>query len=106
MDTPRAFYARPTLWQRICWWHHWPWRPKILDLSRSSRDAQWVTAVFQNHHLIGWHLDDDRPTMLCVRPDRWSCLYGLVTGKLTFDFEIQPGERDASPKEEVKSSRD
>jgi hypothetical protein len=103
MTTNRSFYAKPTLWQRIAWWHRWPWRVRaVVD---RSWDANWVTAVRQNGVPIGWHTDEERPAGIHLAPDRWACVYGLVTGRLRFDVEIMPGEkRPARPIEGARST--
>lgn len=83
----------PSLWQRVCWWHRWPWRPRMVDPADRRWDSAWVTVVRQNGTTIGHHLDKERPTGFGVQPDRWACLWGLVTGRLAFEIDIIPGER-------------
>lgn len=83
---------RPSLWQRIRWWQRWPWRPRTVHPVDHRWDAPWITVVRQNGAIIGWHCNDVRPTGYGVKPDRWTCLFGLITGRLEFEITTMPGE--------------
>ena len=88
-----AMTYRPSLWRRLRIWHRWPWRPREVSWQDHEWDAQWVTVVRQNGVIVGWHTNEQRPTGYGIRPDRWACLVGLLTGRLEFYVETCPGER-------------
>ena len=97
MGTPQAtdFYAeyKPTLWHRVRCWRRWPWQPKQVPFEERSYDSPWVTRVSQNGLCIGWHRDQTIPDGFGLHVDRWSCLAGLFSGDLHYEFLIRPGQR-------------
>lgn len=84
---------RPSLRRRISTWERWPWRPAFV--MPEYPPATYTTVVKQNARPIACHHDDVQPWGFGVRPDRWSCLYGLVTGHLEFDFQVTPPDAEA-----------
>jgi len=96
MNTPRIYFPtglptpvnggayymefRPNLWQRICWWDRWPWRPRAITLEDRIWGKQpYLVTVRENGVLIGWHPVDSAEVGTTVVVGRWSALAGIFS---------------------------
>jgi hypothetical protein len=95
---------RPTLWHRISRWERWPWQPRWIRRDERNWDAVYVTRVSQNGVCIGWHADNEPLTGFGIEVDRWSCLAGLLSGRLHFEIKVGPGDRRPAQPEPVEVS--
>ena len=89
---PQAFYQefKPSLWQRFCWWHRWPWRVHGLDYTQRVYGSQpYIVMVRENGVIIGWHAVDSAEVTTGIVPGRWSSFAGLFVPRT---YEISVGK--------------
>lgn len=79
MNVNYAAEYKPSVWQRIAWWHRWPWRPPVVPPDQRVWGTQPRLVIVREDGVpIGWHpLDSDQATVVIVL-GRWSCLAGII----------------------------
>ena len=96
-----AYYQeyRPSIWQRLAAWDHWPWHPKIVRYDdRIFGTEPYLVNVMENDRMIGWHPVDSTELRTEIHVSRWSALRGVISPlRYTFTVGRDPGYEAQPP---------